>query len=153
MRRTFLLIVALSFAAPTFAQVDPGADDFAFAAGLHDRGLHDRAARAFEGFLNQWPKDARAPKARFHLAQSLVAIGRDEDALKQLDLYIESKDRELLNEAQLRAGEIEHRIGRSNDATKRLQALARSKNLGDLEEPVLYFLGEAANAASNAKVA
>lgn len=152
-RVSAIAAVLCALAVPAAAQASSAQDDFAFAAGLHDRGLHDRAVKAFENFLERWPRDSRVAKARFHLAQSLSATGRDEEALSQFNRYISSNDTSLLNEARLRAGEVELRLGRPAAAAKRLKELAGSADIGDLLEPALYLLGEAANASADAATA
>ena len=125
------------------------ADEFAFAAGLHDRGLHDRAIRAFDKFLGDRPRDPRVAKAHFYLGQSLAEIGQDARALTCFEKYLASGEDELKGRALLRAGELLQRTGKAKRAMRRLLALIKSSRDAELLEPAHYFLGEAAAAAGD----
>lgn len=146
-------IVALSLAsalAPPLPAQDTARDDFNFAAGLHDKGLHDRAVKAFQDFLKKWSGDGRVPKARFYLGQSLAELHQDAEALPCFLAYLETGDEALRSEAALRAGELLHRAGRAKDAVPHLRAVARSKAAPELVAAARHFLGEALVATGDA---
>lgn len=131
----------LALASSLMAQ-NAARDDYNYAAGLHDRGLHDRAVRAFEDYLGKWPRDGRVPKARFYLGESLIALGRTRDALPH---FVKSagSDHPLRPEARLRAGELLHRAGKDKEAIPHLSAVVKTEGARDaLREAALYFLAE-----------
>ncbi|MAG56855.1 MAG: hypothetical protein CMJ83_11230 [Planctomycetes bacterium] len=135
-------VVMLFLVSGTWAQVDRARDDYNFAAGLHDRGLHGRAIKAFEDYLRRWPRDARLPKAQFYLGESLVAENREKEALPHLVKSAQA-DHALKPEAQLRAGELLHRGGRHQEAIKHLIEVAGGNHRKEIAESALYFLAEA----------
>ena len=54
LRNLTCLAILLYFLSPSsLAQVDRARDDYNFSAGLYDRGLDDRAVRAFKSFFTQ----------------------------------------------------------------------------------------------------
>lgn len=149
MRTPTLGVLMLVMTSGLFAQVDAARDDFNFAAGLHDRGLHDRAVRAFGEYLQKWPKDSRVSKARFYLGESLVSLGRANEALPHL-LKSAAKDHPLRTEARLRAGELLHRAGKNQEAIPLLAAVAGTEGAREeLQEAALYFLAEASLGAGH----
>ena len=59
---------------------DPALDLYYAANALHNRGLHEPAAKEYEAFLRAHPGHPKAPAARLALAGSLAALGRDAEA-------------------------------------------------------------------------
>lgn len=146
-----LLFCLFSLAHLTHAQ--SAADDFAVAAGLHDRGLHERAVRAFRDFLETHGDDGRVPRAHFYLGESLVALERDSEALPHYEAHARDRRSDMRRHANLRCGEILLRQDQAGRAYKRLSRLLQREDLGELEEAALYFFAEAANADGKIKEA
>lgn len=118
-------------------------DDYEFAAGLHDRGLHERAVGAFTRFLAQWPDDERQGKAWFFLGASRVALGDESGAREAFESSMRTAH-PLQAEARLRAGECAHRLGAQDDALRLLKPLATGAGLeATVREAAQYFSGEA----------
>lgn len=139
------VVVLLSTLLPTLGAQSSGAkDDFNFAAGLFDRGLHDRSAKAFEDFLKKWPDDQRSVRAHFFCAQSLVELKKGADAIPHFDVVARSDQSALAAEAEFRAGEVLVRLERAKEAIPYLSAAAQRKDATPaVSEAAEYFLGEA----------
>ena len=141
---TFTFIVSVAFG-------QSATEEFNFAAGLHDRGLHERAVQAFERFLTRFEDDKRAPRAHFYLGQSLVELARDREALPHFRSYVRSGEKPLRARALLRAGELQFRLGKPRLAVQSLSTLLDEGADGDVHEAALYFAGEAYGAAGDKK--
>ncbi|MEZ6194666.1 MAG: tetratricopeptide repeat protein [Planctomycetota bacterium] len=147
--RALALGLLLGLLLPSLRAQDETPDEaYAFAAGLHDRGLHERAEKSFADFIARHPKDRRLAAARFYRGQSLVALGRDEEALPLFGAYVASGEKPLRRQALLRAGELLQRAGKGADALRALDALLQ-EGAGDEEEAAWYFVGEAARQAGD----
>ena len=125
------------------AQVDAARDDYNFAAGLYDRGMHDRAVGAFQRYLAQHRNDRRRGKAYFYLGQAQMEIGKNAEALKSFKLALRNGLQEFSLQCRFRIGELQHRLGQNDAAVQSLGALLRADGLGGLAEAARYFHAEA----------
>jgi TolA-binding protein len=138
------ILVFVALTALAFGQGSGRAsDDYAFAAGLHDRGLHERAVKAFRNYLKEHPRGDDRPRAHFYLGQSLVELGQDAEALEAFDAHLASREGDLRALSLLRSGELLLRLERPARAAKRLATLIDEGGDADSLEAAHYFLGEA----------
>ena len=68
-------------ASPT--ALDDADEQYAFIAGLAEKGMHDRVVKEAESFLAQYPKHAKADAARYRLACALFELKETEKASAQ----------------------------------------------------------------------
>ncbi len=146
------LLVPCLLASVLVAQEKPQ-EAYALAAGLYDRGLHDRAAVRFRAFLARNPKHALAPRARFFLGASLLRTGDEAGALTAFEAYLADRDETYSKEALYRVGELRRRRGEAVRALEALDPLLAKGGLGDLEGPVLLAHALASEAAERTKLA
>ena len=62
-----LPLVASVLGALPAVLLDDADEQYAFIAGLAEKGMHDRVVKEAEGFLQQYPKHAKADAARYRL--------------------------------------------------------------------------------------
>ena len=136
----FLLLPLLT--ASVLAQSDRV--DFQFAAGLHDRGLHGRAVKAFDSYLENWPKGEMLAKAHFYKAVSLQELNRKKEAAESFSRCARVRGHDLRDEARLREGLLRHQLEEPARAIKLLQPLVNREGLEPpLRAAACYYLGEA----------
>lgn len=152
-RSTLLRLLVLSLLAPHLAAQEKPQEAYALAAGLYDRGLHDRAAVRFRAFLARHPKHPLAPRARFFLGASLLRTGDEAGALAAFESYLADRDATFVKEARYRVGELRRRRGEAVRALEALDPLLASGDLGDLRGPVLLAHALASEAAGRTKAA
>lgn len=133
--KALLLALLAAYAAPAWAD---GAR-LAFADGLARRGLHAQAVREYEAILQE---DPAADDARYALAASLEALGRDAEALT---LYRDLAGRlagERQAAARLRLALALRRADpRSDEARRLLEAVATGPATDAVRQASLLNLG------------
>lgn len=133
--KALLLALLAAYAAPAWAD---GAR-LAFADGLARRGLHAQAVREYEAILQE---DPAADDARYALAASLEALGRDAEALT---LYRDLAGRlagERQAAARLRLALALRRADpRSDEARRLLEAVATGPAADAVRQASLLNLG------------
>lgn len=133
--KALLLALLAAYAAPAWAD---GAR-LAFADGLARRGLHAQAVREYEAILQE---DPAADDARYALAVSLEALGRDAEALT---LYRDLAGRlagERQAAARLRLALALRRADpRSDEARRLLEAVATGPAADAVRQASLLNLG------------
>lgn len=78
------LLVLLLFASPALGQ-EPAERSYLFALKAFRDGLYDVASEGFREYLASPPPRAQEPEARYFLGQSLLEMGRDEEAFEALE--------------------------------------------------------------------
>ncbi len=153
LRSPLTCLVVLVVLGPPLAAQDNPREDYALAAGLYDRGLHERAAVRFKRFLDRHPQHDLASRARFFLGASLLRTGDASGALAAFEAYLEDGDGAFVKEARYRVGELLRRRGAAARAFETLEPLLSAGDLGDLEGPVLLAHALAAEAVGRPKPA
>lgn len=92
--RSLLLLFAFSsvfIATSALAQPADRAAEEAFQEALHEynNNLFANAARSFSAFRARWPNHVFTPEAMYHEAESFLALGRDQDAIRLLTQFEE----------------------------------------------------------------
>ena len=85
----FGLMCAFLLAGSAWAQpADQSASDqFQDGLRLFNSNLFANAARSFETFVDRYPEHHRAPDAMYHQAESYLALGREDDAIRLLRTF------------------------------------------------------------------
>ncbi len=86
-------------------------------------GQYRQAVDVYVRFLNEFPDSMRRPRAIYQMAESLVMLGRDEDAAGRFgELAQTFPDDGLADESTIRSGELYSRL---NQLDKALEAFSR----------------------------
>ncbi|HYF00032.1 MAG TPA: tetratricopeptide repeat protein [Planctomycetota bacterium] len=135
---------------------DPALDLYYAANALHNRGLHEPAAKEYEGFLRKHPDHPKAGAARLALAASLAALGRDAEAEEAYRTAAGRAADDAAREAA-EAGllDLQARQGRWAQALDTADRLSKSARAPEIADRALYHaaaarleLGRPADAAA-----
>ncbi len=91
---------------------------YSSAENLYMDGNYQAASGALTNYLSQFPQGAFVIPARFFLAESLVMIGRDKDALGEYQAIIEGPRTEFTESALLKAADLNYDKGDYQQAQK-----------------------------------
>ena len=142
-RTALLACLALLAAVP--ASADPGDDQYTVAAAHYTHRRWQLAADEFQEFLKQHPTHARATKANFFLAESLVQARKYGDARQVFATYLRKAPAgEYARQALFRVGETSFLAGDSKQAKQALQRFANTYGNDALAAHALGYLGEIA---------
>src|SRR5687768_6091178 len=110
-----LLLVAIGW----LAAAQSGADDqYAYVAGLAEKGLHDRVVKEAESFLREHSGHPKSALARYRLACALFELHREADAATHFRELAQRSGFEFAAEVQFRLGQCELAAGRCDPAAK-----------------------------------
>jgi len=136
--------IALAVSLPT-ARAGTADDQFAVAAAHYAKSRWQLAEEEFRTFVDQFPQDMRLDEARFFLAESLVQLGRHEEARKNLAELVErNAPGRYAAQASFRFGETAYLLAdtpTAKDALERFVARYPEDKLGAY---ALYYLGNIA---------
>lgn len=123
----------------------PAEDQYAVAAGHYQQHRWKLAAEEFRSFLADYPEHAKAPRATFYLAETLVQL---RDFSEAVGLFREFRRRapqdRLAAKALFRAGEAAYFAGRLPDAERDLSAFLQASPDSPLCGYVFPYLGDIA---------
>ncbi len=129
----------------------PDADDALITIGLcrQRRDLHETALQAFERLLERHPSSPHAAQANFERGQSLVVLGRDDDAVEVLQRVLESREASRFAAHALNhLGAIAMRGKRYDEAATHYAKLAGLDAPEELKHEALFQQGQALMAQS-----
>ena len=136
-----LPVLALVLALPGPLR-DEGDDQYHYIVGLAERGLHQRAVREADAFLESFPRHARRDSCRYRLATSLFELDRREEARQHFARLSRLSGFEFAPEVWFRLGQCELERGAFDAASQALQR-ARASDREYLRVPAEFLLGEA----------
>jgi len=146
MSRPAPLLLVLALALPAAAQSSSPDEQYRFLVGLADKGLHELAVQEARAFLRAFPQHARAPLARYRLANALWELEQRDEAAGEYERCAREKGFEYRAEALFRVGEAARARGERPKARAAFEAvLAAGQDY--LLAPALLALGEEALAA------
>jgi TolA-binding protein len=138
-----VLLAVLAAALPVRA--DEADDRCALAAGHYAQQRWTLAAEAFETFLVQHPDHAKAVDARFYLGETLLQLGRFDDAAARFhDSAQRDPNGPHLRESLFRAGEMAYLAGKLDRAKTELEAFLEKYPEDGLAAYALPYLGDIA---------
>ena len=122
--------------------LDDADEQYAFIAGLAEKGMHDRVVKEAEAFLAQYPKHPKADAARYRLACALFELKDTEKASAQFQKLASRKGFEFEAEVHFRLGQCQLEAG---DCAKAELEFQRAVDAGKdyLLQPARWLLGEA----------
>ncbi len=140
-------LVALALLAPCPAIADGGDDQFAVAAAHYRHQRWDLAATEFAELLEAQPKHARAPFARFFLAEARMQAGQYADAVAAYQNVLkQDAGGRYAGQAQFRLGEaayLAHQPALAEEALAKFVADHPDDSLAGFAWPYLADLAEA----------
>ena len=95
------LLVSL---APNPIALDDADEQYAFIAGLAEKGMHDRVVKEAESFLAEFPKHAKASAARYRLACALFELHDTAKATAEFQRLAALRNFEFESEVAFRLG-------------------------------------------------
>lgn len=140
--------VLISSATPLRA--DEADDRFAVAAAHYDQGRWKLAAEEFQTFLQTFPRDRRRNRCVFFLGETLLQLGKYDDARARFKEYItrEPSDK-YARAAMFRLGEAAYLAGNYDAAKADLDRFRTKYPQDRLNAFVLPYLGEMALAGGD----
>jgi TolA-binding protein len=154
-KRTFHLMVSVLLFGFTTSLFAGAADDqYAVAARHYSRARWELAVDEFTTFLDQYPDHARAGDVTFFLAESLVQLGRFDEARARFASYNTGHPGgRYARRARFRVGEAAYLAGNFNEARRDLQRFWQEYPEDALNGYALGYLGEIALDAEQAEKA
>ena len=139
------LLLAWAIGCETFAVAGPSEDQYAVGAGHYQQQRWKLAAAEFRTFLADFPNHAKASRAMFYLAESLVQLREFEAAATEFREFRRKfpQDR-LANKALFRSGEASYLAGNLKDAERDLGEFQTQAPDDPLNAYVLPYLGDIA---------
>ncbi|MFN0008209.1 MAG: tetratricopeptide repeat protein [Planctomycetota bacterium] len=122
--------------------VDDADEQYAFVAGLAEKGMHDQVVKEAESFLARYPKHARAAAARYRLACALFELRETVKAGVHFEALASLRDFEFESEVAFRLGQCELESGDCRRAGASFQRVLKGDK-SYLQVPALWLLGEA----------
>lgn len=141
-----LVLLAVPFGR-TLAQPAHPDETTAYAEAL--RTFEDRrfgmATERFEDFRSRFPQSVRIPDATFHEGASLLALGRDQEAVALLAGFeLEFPSHPLAFEARLALGQFYYDHGNAEEALLTLAKVLDGSPPPETAARALYWMGDAA---------
>ena len=137
------LISAL--ACGSFVVAGPAEDQYALGAGQYQQQRWKLAAAEFRTFLADFPEHAKASRAMFYLAESLVQLREFEPAAAEFREFRRKHPQDrLANKALFRAGEASYLGGKLDEAERDLGEFRKQSPDDPLNAYVLPYLGDLA---------
>lgn len=147
-------VLACSLLGGSLARGDAADDDFAVATGHYAQQRWKLAGEALAEFIAKHPADDRRHQARFLLAESLVQLGRLEQAAPLFDQYLKDDPHgRYVAAATFRSGEIAFLAGDLDRAGRQLEQFCKLYPDDRYAAYALPYLGETALARGDAAAA
>jgi TolA-binding protein len=143
--RPFLAALLFCFSVAQTQPLAPTreAQDFTVAYGLYKDGQYQLAYEEFQRFLTRYPASTRRPEASYLSAETLIRLGRNDEATERLERFIrENRGSRMAEEAELRLGELAVGHRDFSGALKRLQPII-ARGPAELAGEAAYWCGEA----------
>ena len=123
----------------------PAEDQYAVAAGHYQQARWKLAAVEFRTFLADYPEHAKASRASFYLAESLLQLREFDAAITQFrEFRRKSPTDRLAAKALFRAGEANYLAGHLDEAKAELSEFLKNSPDEPLNAYVLPYLGDIA---------
>lgn len=123
----------------------PAEDQYAVAAGHYQQARWKLAAEEFSTFLADYPDHAKASRATFYLAESLLQLREFAQAIDQFrEFRRKAPDDRLALKALFRAGEAGYLAGKLDEAQRDLDEFLKTAPNDPLCAYVLPYLGDIA---------
>ncbi|MHB0959610.1 MAG: tetratricopeptide repeat protein [Pirellulaceae bacterium] len=133
---------------------DSAEDQFAVAAAHYSAARWELAVEEFTTFLDAYPDHRRCDDVTFFLAESLVQVGRLEEAQARFREYVRKHPSGThARRADFRVGETMYLSGKHADARADLQRFRQAYPDDELCTYVLAYLGEISLALEDAEAA
>ena len=155
-RRVPVLLAMLLAVLLTAASLrgDEADDQFALAAGHYARQRWKLAIEEFHRFIAGYPAHPKVNQGIYQLAEAQVQLGHSDEAIKNLQLYLERDPTGgFARQALFRLGESEYLTGKHDAAQKHLEAFRTAHPDDKLHAYVLPYLGNIALAKGDAAAA
>jgi TolA-binding protein len=134
-----ILLMAGLFLSPVLDGAD---EQYAFLAGLAEKGMHERVVKEAESFLAQYPRHAKADSARYRLACALFEMHESERATSEFKKLSSHRGFEFEAEVAFRLGQCQLERGDCGAAESAFQrAIDLHKDY--LAAPAHWLQGEA----------
>jgi TolA-binding protein len=138
-----VLAAALVKALAAVACAGPGDDQFAVAAGHYAARRWQLAAEEFQRFQSEFPGHAKLSKATFFLGETLVQLGKFDEALLQFAAVLEAEPNGgYARQALFRSGECAFLANKADEAGAALARFRKLYSDDSLNAYVLSYLGE-----------
>ena len=152
--RIFLLSITLAISSGAWSLADEATDQYAVAAGHYAAERWQLASEEFQAFLKAHAAHEQASQAQFYLAESLVQLGKLDDAKRLFeDLLNTDAKSSLARRALFRKAEATFLAGDDSSARGDLEAFTKQYPEDDLNAYVLPYLGEIALRSNQAQIA
>lgn len=115
-------------AGSTVVNADPGKQqaEYKSAFDLLKEGRYNQASKAFQAFLEHYPKGDFSDNAQYWLAETYYVTRQFKPALKEFNKLVrEHPDSQKISHAKLKIGYIYHEMGDLKQARATLQALTK----------------------------
>ena len=131
-------------------RADEAEDDYTVAAVQYQRKQWKFAAEGFEAFLKRYPAHARANQSRFFLAETLVQLGRVDEAAARFKEYLDRDGSgQYARPALFRSGESAYLLSKNEQAKPLLEQFLAKYPDDKLNAYVLPYLGNLAISAKD----
>jgi TolA-binding protein len=138
-------VIGLGFALAPVLRADEAQDDYTVAAVQYQRKQWKFAAEGFEAFLKRYPDHARANQSRFFLAETLIQLGRIEEAAARFQEYLNRDGTgQYARPALFRSAESAYLLGKNDQAKPLLEQYLAKYPDDKLGAYVLPYLGNLA---------
>jgi len=125
-----------------FAPVQGEADDqYNFIVGLAERGRNDMVVKEAARFLEDYPRHAKVPLARYRLATAYFDLSKFGESRQHLSQLRGDEDFEFAAEVAFRLGQCELERDEHAAAAKAFEAVVQM-GAGYLRTPATFLLGE-----------
>lgn len=144
---TGLILLLLLLVPSAIAQPADREATETFQEGLHlfNNNLFANAANTFQTFRNTWPDHPRAPDAMYHEAESFLALGREDDAIRLLRAFEERYPRHpYAFGTRLSLGKYFFEEGEYDRAILTLEQVLEGSPTPEQASIALYWMGESA---------
>ena len=146
----FCILAGTLLTGDTPLRADEADDRFAVAAAHYDQGRWKLAAEEFQTFLQTFPRDRRRNRCVFFLGETLLQLGKYDDARARFKEYITREPSgKYARAAMFRLGEAAYLAGNYDAAKADLDRFRTKYPQDRLNAFVLPYLGEMALAGGD----
>jgi TolA-binding protein len=136
-----LAFVVLSLGAPLATPLDGPEEQYAFIAGLAEKGMNERVVKEAQSFLEQYPRHEKANAARYRLACALFELHDTQKASSEFQRLASLRGFEFETEVLFRLGQCDLEAGDCAGAEAAFRKVVDSKK-DYLAAPARWLLGE-----------